>query len=299
MRPMKAGPFVPEKIRFPVIGQPKLDGWRLLVMNGQSYTSRMKLYPNLFIRDFWSQQQTQPGQLDGFDGLDGEMTSAEFTDTSSAGLGHHSLPDFKYHVFDLWNQETGFMARWSCAANRISGLNHPRVKIVPIRLLHSMEELLEYEESQIVLGYEGIILRDPNGYYKQGRSTANEGYCIKVKRFEDSECEIVDFECLRSNQNEKGVNELGLTKRSSHQAGMVEMDTLGKLIVRDCNPESPYYGVEFKVGSFRGLTLPDRKHIWDNQDEFRHKIFTYKYQAVGGYEKPRIPIFKRWRMELL
>lgn len=292
---MKAGPFVPEKVRFPVVGQPKLDGWRLLVMNGQSYTSRMKLYPNLFIRDFWHDLSRQTH------GFDGEMTSSEFTDTASAGLAHHSQPDFVYHVFDMWNDDApvDFMTRWDYASRVIAEMNHPRVRIVPIRLLHDMDELVAYEESQIVLGYEGIILRDPYGPYKQGRATTNEGYCIKVKRFEDSECEIIGFECLQSNQNEKEVDELGLTKRSGHRSGMVPTDTLGRLLVRDVNPESPYCGVEFRVGSFRGLTLSARKHIWDTRDNFLGKIFTYKYQAVGGYEKPRIPIFKRWRQELL
>ena len=42
-------------------------------------------------------------------------------------------------------------------------------------------------------GYEGLMLRDPNGIYKFGRSSVKENILLKVKEFMDDEAEIIAF----------------------------------------------------------------------------------------------------------
>ena len=77
------------------------------------------------------------------------------------------------------------------------------------KTINTMEELEKYEVDCLEIGYEGVILRDPNAKYKHGRSTVKEGGLIKVKRFSDSEARILAMEEQMKNNNEKKVNELG------------------------------------------------------------------------------------------
>ena len=301
IRPMKAGPFVPEKIRYPTIGQPKYDGWRMLLSQQTPYTSRLKQYPNRYLHWYFS-------QLDAslLHGLDGEVAVGDhlapdcYSVTESAVSSFGGEPDFTFFVFDAWDcPDRPFVERGEEATMRVSALGDSRVQIVQGRILNDETELLAYEEDMLSLGYEGIILRAPEGLYKQGRSTENQGWCIKVKRTVDSEAEIIGFEELVSNQNEAQTNELGLMKRSSHQANMVPMDTLGALLARDINPESEFFGVEFRVGVFKGLTKAQLKDIWDNRPQYLGRPFKYTYQKIGGYKKPRTPRWIGWRSELL
>jgi len=151
-------------------------------------------------------------------------------------------------------------------------------------LMHNEDEMLEYEASSVAEGYEGIILRSPNAPYKFGRSTVNEGYLLKVKRFEDSEAEIIGFEEEMFNGNEAQTNELGRTKRSTAQAGLVGKDTLGAFLVRDIHT-----GVEFSIGT--GLTALQRGTFWARQDEYLGQLIKYKYFPVGVKDKPSHPVF--------
>ena len=301
-RPMKAGPFVPEHVTYPIYGQPKYDGWRMLIHQATPFTSRLKEYPNWHLHNFFAALPIPMTQL-----LDGEVAVGDhlapecYSLTESAVSSFHGEPNFTFFVFDSWDS-TGtlqFDERYAAAKYKVDHLKSPRIKLVENRLLHSYDELLAYEEEQVTLGYEGIILKSPYGPYKQGRSTSRQCYSIKIKRWKDSEAEIIGYEELYSNQNEKQVNELGLTKRSSHAANMVPMDTLGALLAKDINPESPFYGVEFRVGVFKGLTKAQLKEIWDSREKYLGRPFKYQYQPVGGYVKPRIPTWRGWRGELL
>jgi DNA ligase-1 len=140
------------------------------------------------------------------------------------------------------------------------------------------------------------MLRTPNSPYKQGRSTLKEGWLLKVKRFKDSEAEIIGFEEQMENTNEKTKDELGHSKRSSHKAGMVGKGTLGKFLVREIG-STPWFGREFAIGTGEGLTNELRQEIWDNRDKHLGKILTYKYQVHGIKELPRLPISKGFRDE--
>ncbi len=291
---MKAGPFVPELVRFPVIVQPKWDGWRGVVDSEILYTASLKPIPNEFVQTYFLARYPEA------QGLDGELTIGEpnvpdcFNKVDTALKRHYGEPDFVFRVFDwqsglLWT----FEERYQEAMNRVASIDDPRVVMTPNVMVHNMDELMAEEARLVELGYEGAILRDPNGIYKCKRSTAREGYCIKVKRFVDSEAVVIGFEELYSNQNEKQIDERGLTKRQSLSSGLVPMDTLGAFLCRNI-----YTGVEFKVGSFNGLDLEQRRAIWHDRENYVGRIFTYKYQEIGGYEKPRIPIFKGWRSDV-
>jgi DNA ligase-1 len=110
---------------------------------------------------------------------------------------------------------------------------HVNIQLVEHVLLKDREELDEYESAQVALGYEGVMLADPLARYKFGRATTKGGELLKVKRFVDSEAIILDVVEEMFNGNEAETNELGRTKRSSHQAGKSGKGTMGALVVRD------------------------------------------------------------------
>jgi DNA ligase-1 len=166
---------------------------------------------------------------------------------------------------------------------------HPRVKLLPQTLILDAEQLSAYEDAMVSTGFEGVMLRSPEGLYKFGRSTTNEGYLLKLKRFSDSEAVVIGFEEKMHNSNEATTDERGYTKRSSHQENLVPMNTLGALLVRDVKTS-----IEFSIGSgFDDLT---RKKVWDLKSAYLGQLVTYKHFELGGVkEKPRFPTFKAFR----
>jgi DNA ligase-1 len=133
-----------------------------------------------------------------------------------------------------------------------------------------------------------VFRRAPNGPYKFGRSSTNEGTLLKLKRFEDSEAEIIGVEELLSNQNDANKNALGHTERSSHKANMVPMGTMGCLNVRDLKSK-----VEFSIGT--GFDADTRAEFWKTRKTVIGKIVKYKYFASGSKDKPRFPVFLGFR----
>ena len=149
----------------------------------------------------------------------------------------------------------------------------------------------EFQEAVLAQGAEGVMIRSPNGKYKQGRSTLKEQILLKLKNFEDAECTIIGFEEKMHNNNVAKTDELGYTERSMSKDGLVPANTLGALVVH-----SDEWG-EFKIGT--GFDDKLRKEIWNNKGEYLGKLAKFKYFAVeAGYNKPRFPVFLGCRSKL-
>ena len=156
---------------------------------------------------------------------------------------------------------------------------------VPHFVLNNELELLKYEEQAITAGFEGIMLRDPRGKYKFGRSTTREGALLKMKRKFTSEAKVVGFEEQMHNANEAKINALGHSERSSHQANKIPTGILGALQVVD-------KGVSFNIGT--GFTIADREEIWKARDKYLGQFCTYEYLPPTK-DAPRHPVFIGWR----
>ena len=132
------------------------------------------------------------------------------------------------------------------------------------------------------------MLRAPDGPYKYGRSTFNEGYLVKVKRFLDGEAVIDSCEELMHNANEKTLVRNGKAHRNSKKEGKVGRNMLGAYNVRDVHT-----GVEFSVGS--GFTEAERMDLWDGANLNIGKVIKYRYFPSGSKERPRFPTFLGFR----
>jgi len=290
MKPMLAGQFVPEKIQalLPMYGQPKLDGIRMFVKDSVAYTRSLKP-----VRSEWVQKLiTEAGPI--LNGLDGEIIAGDptakdaYRRTNSSVMSYAKPDDVTLHVFDHWGLETNFDDRLS----HLRSLVLPDFcQIVETRLLHTMEEISVYEAELLAAGHEGVILRNPRSFYKYGRGTPTSGELIKLKQFADMEARIVGFAEFMHNSNELMTNELGYAERSSHQEGLIPMDTLGALLAEGNWPD----GTKFKVRVGTGFDQAQRKEIWDNQIDYLGKMVKFKYFPGGVKEAPRFPVFLGFR----
>jgi DNA ligase-1 len=260
------------ELKYPCLASPKLDGIRCCLIDRVAYSRRLKHIPNKYVRKKLSTVHYN---------LDGElMVGNSFQAVTSGIMSQDGEPDFTYYVFDIIGLLKTFNTRYSL----LKALDLPSfVKVVPHKLIKSPEQLADYEKKQLAAGYEGVMVRDPIGPYKYGRSTMSERYLVKIKRFQDDEAKIIGFEELLSNQNEKKRNELGYAKRSNHKANMVPRDTLGALIVRNTQ-----FGT-FNIGS--GFDMEMRNLIWNNKRKFLGKLVKFKYQDYGIKDKPRGAVF--------
>ena len=277
MKPMLACEADLHKLKFPVLASPKLDGVRAIIRDGVVLSRSLKPIPNRHVQLMFGRPE-----LEGLDGelILGDPTHPEaYRRTVSAVMSIEGEPDVDFHVFDRWDRDYPY--------NEVALSYWLTIPVFSTPIL-TMDELEEYEVALLDKGYEGVMLRDPQSPYKFGRSTAKEGYLLKLKRFADSEAEIIGFEELMHNQNEATINETGHTERSTKQDGLLPADTLGALIVRDIHS-----GVEFKIGT--GFTAAERQKFWNLRATLRGALVKYRYFPTGSKEKPRFPSFQGFR----
>lgn len=276
-RVMLAKDYDPEKLRLPVLASPKLDGIRAYVRDGIVLSRQNKPIPNKFVQE----------QFKAYEHFDGELIVGDPTDpmcyrnTMSGVMSEEGEPDVTFYVFDhLGELNAPYHQRVSRAA--IGAYPCTRACFLDQERIEDHDALKKYEAHCLAAGYEGVIIRDPNAPYKQGRSTVNEGYLLKVKSFLDDEAVIVGFEERMANLNAATTSETGHTKRSSHKANKVGRGDLGALIVE-------WKGMAFSIGT--GFSDIERMNIWLNQEKYIGKLVKFKYFPVGGYELPRHPVF--------
>jgi DNA ligase 1 len=290
-------------IRFPRLCSPKLDGIRQTVQDAIVLSRTLKQLPNKHIRATFG-----CSILDGLDGefIDGPLTASDvFNSTTSVVMSEDKpIEEISLNIFDdLSRRLDPFNDRLASAIERVAKINkhwpHMRIRGVEHTIINSMAELLAYEEGKLDEGYEGIMLRDPFGRYKHGRSTLKEGGLAAIKRFVDAEAVVIDVYEQEENTNEKQTNELGRSKRSSAKAGMVGKNTLGGFTVV-ANPEDKetiavFGATPFNVGTGEGLTAALRQELWNTREAQAGRIVKFKYQLIGSKDKPRLPIWLGFR----
>ncbi len=114
---------------------------------------------------------------------------------------------------------------------------------------------------------------------------------MKLKRFTDAEFEVIGYEERMENTNEAFTNELGRTKRSSHQEGKIGRGDLGALVLRDAQ------GLVFKVGT--GFDDQQRASLWEARDrDLIGRLAKIKFFAIGVKDAPRHPVFISFRPDI-
>jgi len=286
-RPMLAASIDDEQLEnldFPVLVSPKLDGIRCLVHPELGpVTRKFKHVPNAHIRRTLDTKECC--------GLDGELMlsrNSDFNSIQSAVMTRDGEPNFSFWVFDDFSvPEIPFYQRLESMAARVAKMGG-RFVTVKHTECWTAEGVQACALRYVRAGFEGLMIRHPDGPYKEGRSTLKQGWLIKFKNFADAEGRIIGYEELMHNDNPQERDELGYAKRSSHKENQVPAGMLGALILET------EWG-ELRVGS--GFDHELRRRIWERREEFLGDTVTFKYQKHGMLEKPRFPIFLRFRDE--
>lgn len=304
IKPMLAEDYVESKIRFPVLAQPKIDGVRACNLEGALTGRSLKKHANRYTTDFYS----RPEYL----GFDGEMAAEHECHadlcriTSSALSTIEGTPYTLWHLFDYITPDTiGLkyherMSKLRHYVAQLAGVGHDRLRVIPTYQANNLEGLLRLDDMWLDMGYEGTIIRDPEGLYKQGRSTVREGGLLRIKRFIEEEAVVVSVTEGQTNLNEAQTNELGLTERSTHQANMVPNGMVGSMECRVLKTVKDRDKLLFEkdqiitVGAGR-MTHDDRLRYFKNQSLLLGQTIKFKTFPKGVKVKPRFPTFQTIR----
>jgi DNA ligase-1 len=292
-----------DNIDYPVLGSVKLDGIRFTVQGGKLLSRSLKPIRNQFLQKQFGRKQ--------FNGLDGEFitgpaTAADvFQRTTSAVMSSVSdLTDegnTTLYVFDWYSDSLRFSTRLTSVEALVQNtvkIHGNVLKAVRHKFITKADDFRKFERWALDLGYEGVMARDPNGAYKQGRSTLIEGGLIAIKRFIDAEGIIVSVYEQETNTNEAKTNELGRSSRSSAKAGKFGKNTLGGFEVRLLDDKGNATDVVLGVGTGVGLTAARRLALWAERKSLIGQTIKFKYQSAGTKIAPREPIFLGFRDEM-
>ena len=313
-----------DKVKYPVIAMPKIDGVRGLNIGGSIVGRRKKAFKNPYISKCYSKV--------AYTGMDGELALGNWTDpllcSRTTGFVNRKTPkdgkptesdELCWWVFDCLAPSVIDLPYSDRLAHLESlvGYVHPewysaeckyQIRVVPSKMVYNLDELLQFEEDCLSMGFEGVILRDPDGLHKSGRSTVKSGAYLRIKRFIDFEGVVVNLVEAMENQNEAKTNELGNTERSTHKENMVPKGMVGTIQLRSLQDVVDANGnvliakdqvVDVGPGN---MVHSERIRAWESfvagaPDSLVGKVAKSKFFPKGQKDLPRFPTFVSLRAE--
>jgi DNA ligase-1 len=195
--------------------------------------------------------------------LDGELYSDTLTfqeivslvkqETLKKGAEEKQL-QIKFHIYDLIN-EMPYEQRYANLQILFNKYKFKNLVLVKTDTCESEERMKELHATYVAEGFEGIMLRNKTGLYKNSRSADLQKY----KEFFDDEYEVVNY------KEGEGLEEgcvLWVCKTPE-----------GKLF--SCRP--------------RG-TREDRVELFKNGDKYIGKKLTVRFQELTNDKVPRFPV---------
>jgi hypothetical protein len=268
-----------DKLVYPVFGSVKGDGIRTNIFERLCRTKSLKPLPNIYTRTLLESHPV-------LEGLEAELVTIEnladpesFNKATSAFMTHKGEPKVVMWIFDVI-MEGPF---WKRLQYMNSLKLPPFAAVLRQTFLKDRAEVDAYISEKLNEGYEGVILRHSESLYKFGKATVTGGELLKVKPFEDAEATIEELEEGTTNTNPKVKNELGRSKRSSSKAGLVPSGIIGTVIGRHT-----VWG-RVRISGMKDDVALDMFH---NPNKYLGELVTFKYQAHGTIDAPRIAKFK-------
>jgi DNA ligase-1 len=307
MKTMQPSDWDESKVRFPCIVQPKIDGVRGHTPEGVLLGRSMKQHRNAYATAFFS----TPDYIH----MDGELAAEHECHpdlcriTSSALSRADGQPFLLLWAFDYLAPtaiQMRYKDRLRVLENRIVWLQQHgcgmHLRMIPWVLCENMEQLQFQRARNLDLGYEGSIIRDPNGMHKQGRSTVKEMGVLRIKDFIDFEFRITGVTEGQTNLNEATINERGHTERSTHQVNMLPNGLIGTIegvaLADVLDPQTKAVlikqGQAVTVAAGR-MTHIDRQYYFDIPEELIGEIAKAQFFPKGIKDKPRFPTFQSLR----
>jgi hypothetical protein len=247
-----------KSIKFPCFVQRKFDGTRCVGIPGKGLFSRnRKYYPHMdhILKEI---NKLPPSII-----LDGELYSDTLTfqeivgivkrETLKKGDDEKQL-QIKFYIYDIIN-DTPYEERYANLQMLFNKYKFKYLVLVKTNNCESEEKMKELHAEYVAEGYEGIMLRNKHGLYKNARSTDLQKY----KEFFDDEYEVIAY---KDGEGQEEGCVLWICKTPE-----------GKIF--NCRP--------------RG-SREDRITLFINGDKYIGKMLTIRYQELTDDKVPRFPV---------
>jgi ATP-dependent DNA ligase len=259
-----------KKIKYPCYIQPKLDGYRCVFSNGKMYSRNGKEYSIMYGSNlhkeliFLEEKFKKEGKTIV---LDGELYVHNDLKFEQYGVlrkikktekDDEVINSMRYHVYDIINGES-YEQRLQKIKKLFKNNQHLQfVKKVDTLICNNIEDVNKYNEFFLEENYEGSIIRNAEGLYRQKYRSYD---LQKYKQFDDAEFEIVDY--------------------------TLENDVLGKNdrpVVWICETSD---NKPFNVPS-KG-TREERTKLFENGKKYIGKMLSVQYFGLTSDGVPRFP----------
>lgn len=261
------------KVKYPIYLQPKLDGYRCVYKGGLLYSRKGKPFGNKNLPlHFKSLFEVSDHVLDGELYVHGISFNVLQTilNTEDAPLP----ATLKYVVYDClpakdWEQQKTKVTYEVRLKNLREVLNnqiadYKKVIDIPNDLVNTSGEAVDLYKEYLKKGYEGAMLKAPDGLYKWKRTTVRSGEMLKVKPFKTED--LVVTEIFDGEGNFTGM------------AGGVVVD---------------FNGNSVRVGS--GFDVATRKEMAKTPSNYIGRVAEVKFFEVTEEGSLRFPTFVTWR----
>jgi len=264
-------------IVFPCYVQPKLDGLRCVCymvkcgnsndckVVAQSRTGAYFETVEHICDELRPMLLKNPGLI-----LDGELYTTDIPFEELAGLikkkklteaDVERVRCIKYHVYDIVMNDAPYSERHDRVVGTIGGTKCAHLEVVHTQLIHTVGEFRQAFSEYVAGGYEGIMLRNVGGVYRQNYRSHD---LQKYKEFVEAEYPIVGFK--EADGRDKGT------------------------VVWVCRTAEER---EFSVRP-RG-TQEQRRQWFQEGHTYRGKLLTVIYQELSELNVPRFPVGKAIR----
>jgi DNA ligase-1 len=310
MKPQLARDVELEKLIFPCIVQPKIDGVRAMHTTGQLTGRSLDPFKGFGITEHFSNPQ--------YVGLDGEMILGDnpmsrdrLCSATTGAMGRFKgvseMADLFWYIFDDVRAEMQTRPYWDrlktsrVRAARLKAEGH-RLRLVPSETISNRAEAIWYMDKHLEEGFEGTIFRNPAALPKEGRPTAKGQELMRHKPWIDFEMLVTGVTEGQSNTNVAKTNTLGRTERSSAKAGMVPNGMIGSLQgvlladVKNLQGEVVFRkGLKITAGSGE-MTEEEARAWFFDQRHIVGWVVKVKTLMHGVKDLPRMPTFVSKRM---
>lgn len=296
-----------DKIQFPCIVQPKIDGVRACNFTGITTARSLKPFANEAFNSTFGRSE--------FLGLDGELCLWEdsyagnpitredlcrvTTSAVNSILGYNR---FKWVLFD-YVTEHSYLMPYRDRLNHLSDLIEMNSKfalrewnigleIIETRVVYNIENFKYLDDKFLEEGYEGTIIRSINAPHKNGAATLKGMEAWRYKQFVDEEAVVLEVIEGQENRNHAQTNELGLTFRSTHKENMVPNGKVGALLCRRIKT-----GKTIKVAAGK-MTEEEKLFYFNNPHLIVGEIITYRSFPRGVKDQPRFATFQNIRAKV-
>lgn len=260
-----------DSVKFPTIVQPKLDGFRAVYIPSLGFIGRNgKALRNKGLKGYFRELYTINDYV-----MDGEIYSDKLSFNELSSVLNSEEKEIPYSVkfiafdgmpYTQWrdrNCTLGYKSRLRALKATLDSHYAHNLKIISSLTLKK-NILEEAFNMYLKKGYEGMMVKDPEGMYQWKRVSVNSGIMMKVKPVITEDVEITGF-----------------VEGEGKFEGM-----LGKFMV-------DFNGVQVGVGT--GYSEEQRKKFWKNRKKMIGKVIEVKGMEVTIDKSIRHPVFLRIR----